>query len=108
MSTDIPVGLMAPITNMAEFEVRTRQIQEYVDGCAAVVGHWASSIVGEAPVVQECKSAADSMASVLRTISPQAGQVLAITRAAQAALWDYFVDGAGASDPNARKWPGRA
>ncbi len=106
--SNVPVGLMAPITSMAEFETRARQIQEYVDDCATVVAYWAAAIVSEAPVVVACKAAAETMANVLRTIPPQVGEVLTITRTQQAALWGYFVDGEGASNPNAGMWPGRA
>jgi hypothetical protein len=102
--TDIPVHLMAPVTNMGEFRTRTRQVQEYLEGCAVVVAHWANSIVGEAPVIKECQTSAVAMATVLRTLPPQVGEVLTITLSAQKELWQYFVDGPGASDPNKSKW----
>lgn len=102
--TDIPVGLMSPINSMAEFETRARQIQEYLQGCATVLGNWASSIVGASPVVQASKDAAISMVTVLRTLPPQVGEVVVITRAAQKELWEAHVDN---PQPNHQMWVGR-
>lgn len=95
--TDIPVGLMAPIEDMAQFEIRARQIQEYMHGCATVVSHWARSIVGESPVIRECATTADTIASVLQTLAPQVGEVMVITRTAQPEYWK-LVDDPGVHD----------